>query len=255
MENTFFAQQFLNLQPICTGKLHYFHHIGSTSDYAKKLVLAGAESGTLVIAEHQTDGRGRGGNVWLSPVGESLLFTLVIDPDVDRILWNRFSLIAGVAMARAIQSFCDHTLPISLKWPNDVYLNGKKCAGILTEIVDDKLLIGIGINVSLKDLPSEIASKATSLLLEKVEVEREPLLAAIITQIFRAGSLAGDNFEHIISTYNNYCMLTGRRISFTSGAYRLEGTVSGIGKDGTLIIDHGEGTIQYREAKNILLIK
>jgi len=237
------------------GKLHYHEQLDSTSDYAKELVAEGAESGTLVLAEHQTGGRGRGGNVWLSPTGESLLFTLIIDPDVEQTLWNRFSLIAGVALVRAIQGLSDTPQPLTLKWPNDLYLNGKKCAGILTEIVGEKLLIGIGLNVSVNDFPPEISSKATSLLREGIELEREPLLAAIITEIFKAGSLAGENFGHIISAYNDLCMLTGKHISFTSAGNSLEGKVSRVGEDGTLIVDHGSETIRYNEAKDILLLK
>lgn len=245
---------FLQLQPICKGQFHYFDQLESTSDYAKKLVAEGAESGTLVLAEHQSGGRGRSGNVWISPAGEGLLFTLIIDPDVDKTLWNRFSLIAGVAMVRAIHKLCDDSISIQLKWPNDVYLNGKKCAGILTEIVANKLLIGIGINLTTKKFPTEISAKATSLLHEGIKLEREELLAAIISEIYKAGSLAGDNFHHIINAYNKLCMLTGNRIAFTSGPNRLEGRVSGIAEDGTLILDHGEGTIHYREAKDIILV-
>jgi len=179
MSKTFQPESFVDLQPICKDKFYYFSELNSTSDYAKELVSKGAESGTLVLADHQSSGRGRGGNSWLR----------------------------------------------QLKWPNDLYLNHKKCAGILVEKVKDKLLIGIGLNLSTTDFPPEIESKATSLAHEGIILEKEQLLAAIITEIYQAGSLAGTNFSHIITAYREHCMLTGKLINFNSAGANHTGSV------------------------------
>lgn len=254
MSKTFQPESFVDLQPICKDKFYYFSELNSTSDYAKELVSKGAESGTLVLADHQSSGRGRGGNSWLSPAGEGLLFTLIIDPDVDPALWSQFSLISGLALVRAIKSLSQNEARLQLKWPNDLYLNHKKCAGILVEKVKDKLLIGIGLNLSTTDFPPEIESKATSLAHEGIILEKEQLLAAIITEIYQAGSLAGTNFSHIITAYREHCMLTGKLINFNSAGANHTGSVMKIGEDGTLIVDHVDKIIAYHEAKDITLL-
>lgn len=256
MQNKFHSSLFLSHQPICEGKLHYFAELQSTSDYAKQLVQNGADSGTLVIAEHQTSGRGRGGNQWQSPAGDGLLFTLVIDPDIDPLYWSRFSIVAGVAIAKAIESLSKNDVKVQLKWPNDVYINNKKCAGILTEIVSDKVLIGIGINVSTTDFPEQIAHKATSLSREGITLDRELFLAEIVKQIFTLGSMADQAFAHIIEMHHQQCMLRGKLITFLSGDQKHIGKALRLDSQGALVIELPDQTIRtYMEARDILIIE
>ena len=143
---------------------------------------------------------------------------------------------------------------VQLKWPNDVYLNDKKCAGILTEIVGDRVMIGIGVNVSVNAFPDEIAMKATSLLREGISVEREKFLAAIVSQIFQLGSLAGDGgFGFILKEYRQFCMLTGKKISFVSEDRKGEGTVKGISDEGALLVEDDGVETAVMEARDIIL--
>lgn len=254
MYNNFQTEHFLSLQPICRDKLHYFSQLESTSDYAKELVKTGAASGTLVLAEHQTTGRGRNGNTWLSNPGDALLFTLIIDPDIDLPKWNRFSLVAGLALLHSILKLSP-SASVQLKWPNDIYINHKKCAGILSEIIADKILIGIGINITNESFPPELSNKATSLLREGIHVEKEAFLANIVSEIYQLGSLAGSDFHHIISLCNEHSMLNDQPIQFLSAGKTHTGICQTIADDGSLIVKHGEEFIHYQEAKDIRILK
>src|SRR5229473_6368605 len=149
-------------------RIHYFDEVGSTQRIAAEMAEARAAAGTVVIAERQTAGRGRLGRSWHSPPGVSLYSTIILRPRMPIAEVPRLSLVAGVAAAEALETVAPGL--VALKWPNDVWLKGRKTGGIIAEAVTDAasqlscVLLGIGLNLNLvsRDLPEELRDKATS---------------------------------------------------------------------------------------------
>src|SRR5208337_3238522 len=155
-------------------------------DVAARLAAAGAEHGTAVIAETQSAGRGRMGRRWHSPPGANLYTTIILRPKIPIAEVARLSLVAGVAAAEALQTIAAGM--VALKWPNDVWLNGKKAGGMIAEAVSEAnqalacVLLGIGLNLNLaaEELPDELRAHATSVLIETgVRCDREAIAAAL----------------------------------------------------------------------------
>src|SRR5262249_7399824 len=154
-----------------TGRLvdahvHHFYSLDSTMNEAGRLAVKGSPEGTLVVAEEQTSGRGRFGRVWYSERVAGLYFTLVLRPAIQPAAAPVLTLRAGVPLAEAIQEMTQ--LAVDIRWPNDILINEKKCAGILVEMTAEPLrvshlLVGIGVNVNHRRIPSSLAAEATSL--------------------------------------------------------------------------------------------
>jgi BirA family biotin operon repressor/biotin-[acetyl-CoA-carboxylase] ligase len=149
----------------------------------QRLVAEDAPEGALVVANHQTAGRGRLGRVWEDVPGRSLLFSLLLRPPTPMPLWPELSLVAGRAVAAAIGHGAE------VKPPNDVFLNGRKVAGILPEATRGRVVLGIGVNVNhtADELPADTVKPATSLRVELGhETDRDELLVAILLELERA---------------------------------------------------------------------
>ena len=242
------TEYFLKISGTSAANLHYESEMVSTSDRAKSLAQDGAESGTLVLTDFQTGGRGRGGNVWQCEAEKGLLFSLLLEPDIDPSLWYRFSLAVGVAVAMAIGN---QGAEVGMKWPNDLQINGKKMAGILIEVVNGRLIVGVGINVNGLTFPEEIKDKATSLLNEGVELRREDLLVDIVRNIYQWGSLCGEAFPRVIEEVRTRCVLSGKRVSMTSQGKSLSGVVEAISDEGFILLRVNGELIEVVEAKDI----
>jgi BirA family transcriptional regulator, biotin operon repressor / biotin---[acetyl-CoA-carboxylase] ligase len=159
--------------------LTYVEECAST----QRLLPDDAPEGALAVADHQTAGRGRLGRVWEDVPGRSLLCSLLLRPPMPMPLWPELSLVAGGAVARAI----GHSAEI--RPPNDVFLNGKKVAGILAEATKGRVVLGIGVNVNhtADELPADTVKPATSLRVELGrEFDRDELLAVILVELERA---------------------------------------------------------------------
>jgi len=208
-----------------------YDRIGSTNDLALRRGIEGAREGTLILAECQTAGRGRHGRRWHAPPGSSLLASLIFR---HRLLADQIgipNLIGAVAIAMAIRELTD--LPATIKWPNDVQIQGKKVSGILTELEYDRhrhpfFVMGFGVNVntSLADFPEELRAWATSLRTESGrEISRVALLQMILHQL-------EDNYLHLKRGKIASIIETANRLSGTLGQWvRLEmakGTFEGI---------------------------
>ena len=141
---------------------HHFETIGSTNAEARRLAIEGAPSGTLVTSEEQTDGRGRQGRAWATPAGKALAYSVVVRREIE--VPGLFPLRAGLAVCEAIER--EGVEQAEVKWPNDVMVEGRKCAGILVEArpQDGWAVIGIGINLSIEpdEFPPEFRDRATS---------------------------------------------------------------------------------------------
>ena len=242
----FDVQKFESLTSVCRGKSVSYSEIGSTNTEAKNAILSGAaESGHIFIAESQTNGRGRGNHQWSCPTGEGLLFTLVLDPDVDIHYWYRMSLAVGMAIVEVTSAIGIET---QMKWPNDIYCGDKKLGGILIEAVEDKLVVGVGLNVNVQSFPSDLSEKATSLYQQRgVPTDREELLSKVITAIYQNGSLIGRGFPSLLERIQECLYMKGSLVSMKTSEGKLVGRLQGLSDNGYLLIQEMSESANVRE--------
>ena len=230
-------------------KVEFHSKLPSTNDRA--MILANEADVTLpllVLCEQQTAGRGRGGNRWWSSDG-ALTFSLVVAAAPLATWPNQptpVSLSAGIAVCETLAELALFE-KIGLKWPNDVYLEGKKVCGILTESPSPKsgrLVIGIGINVnnSLRTAPAELQSSATSLFEESGEqFELTDLLVRTIQHLEHQIESLRRNDTHLVKSWQQFCLLQGRSVSLNLGSEQVTGICSGIDAEGHLILQTESG--------------
>jgi BirA family transcriptional regulator, biotin operon repressor / biotin---[acetyl-CoA-carboxylase] ligase len=230
-------------------RIHYFDEVSSTQLVAAELADEGAAQGTVVIAERQTAGRGRLGRSWHSPAGVNLYMTIILRPTMPLGQVARLSLVAGVAAAEALETVAPGF--VALKWPNDVWLRGRKTCGIIAEAVTDPsrgltcVLLGIGINVNLapKDLPPDLRDKATSICIATGRAcDRIELASTLFNRLHsRYMEIEETGFAAVRPAWERYSALTGRRVTVVDGDARTTGIVRGIDDDGALLLDTGAG--------------
>ena len=248
-----------NLKTDYLGKpLIYTDCVDSTNNEIKRLAQKGYPTGTTVIAEKQTSGKGRLGRVWNSPVGTGLWFSFLLRPHTDFSQISGITLAAGLGVCRAVRSFTG--LDAEIKWPNDIIIGNKKICGILVETAaeTDKLkyaVVGIGINVNTRVFPDEIKEKATSLIIENKysAINRTKLFKEIL---FHTEKCIDDYLKNpvIPNDYKQLCATLGRNISVRRGKNVINGIASDISESGDLIatdenhnkilINSGEVTVQ-----------
>jgi BirA family transcriptional regulator, biotin operon repressor / biotin---[acetyl-CoA-carboxylase] ligase len=205
------------------------HHrlTDSTNERAKLLAEAGAPHGTLVTAEEQTAGRGRQGRVWTAPPRSALLMSVVLR-ELDELL----PLAAAVAVADA--------LPVSaaIKWPNDVWIDRRKVAGILVEGRPQEgwAVLGIGLNVTTREFPDELADSATSLRLAGVESTTSRVLADVLRSLSRWLDAPSDS---VLGAWRDRDALRGEQVRWSDG----EGVADGIDDSGALLVETSDGRI------------
>lgn len=199
--------------------LRVVNRTGSTNADLAAAAREGAPGGTVLVAEEQTLGRGRLDRGWVSPPQAGLTFSILLHPpgDIPVSRWGWLPLLAGVALADAVRSVGE--LAIWLKWPNDLLLGAHRCkaAGVLAEVVDEAVVIGIGLNVSTR--PDELPEHATSLAVEgAANVDRGPLLRAVLREIesrYRrwCASLGDAVACGLLASYVEACDTLGREVS------------------------------------------
>ena len=215
-----------------------FEKTDSTNTQAKRLSLEGAEHGTIVLACEQTAGRGRSGKSFFSPQS-GLYITVILKPPAGMADPQKITIAAAVAVCRAIEA--QTALVPKIKWVNDVYLDGKKICGILTEAVTDfesggieSIVVGIGVNcvIPAECIPPELRGIVGALNAEGLS--RNRLAADIAASVLDAfGDLEA---PALIEEYRRRSFLYGREISFTRNGERLSGTVTGISDAGNLLV-------------------
>jgi BirA family transcriptional regulator, biotin operon repressor / biotin---[acetyl-CoA-carboxylase] ligase len=228
--------------------IQHFPRIESTNTKARELAEQGAAEGTLVVAEYQTRGKGRMSRPWESPAGQNLLFSLILRPTLPP--QETFNLIrlVSVALCRAIA--LESHLDVKIKWPNDLYCQGKKMAGILAEFAAEAerlnyVIIGVGLNVnwSPADLPEE-AQPATSILKETgARASRSDILVALLSeveQLYRQAQREGYHF--LKRAWDHYSLMKNRPVKVTNGQETWSGIAQGIDPQGALLVllDSGE---------------
>jgi BirA family transcriptional regulator, biotin operon repressor / biotin---[acetyl-CoA-carboxylase] ligase len=213
------------------GAPHVHHRVtDSTNERAKALARAGAPHGTLVTADEQTAGRGRQGRRWAAPPGAAVLMSVVLR-EVDELL----PLAAAVATCEALEP-----LEPSIKWPNDVWLEGRKLAGLLVEGRPQEgwAVVGIGLNVDVgeEEFPLDLRESATSLrmagLARPVPEVRDALVDHLEAWL---GAPAGD----VLAAWRERDALCGRAVRWNEG----EGTAAGIDDSGSLLVDTDSGRV------------
>ena len=225
--------------------------VGSTNDEAAALARAGAPAGLLVVADHQTAGRGRKGRRWLSVPGSSLCFSLVLRPGVERRAWPLLSLAAAAALARCLQAVA---ADVALKWPNDVLIGGRKVAGILIETVDrpggsPAAVIGVGVNVARNSIPPGMEDSAASVSSATgSDVLRQSLLVSFLGEFQRTYLLfeAGRHREIVDEWESLAPMSRNTGVWLEDGEGPREAVTCGLTDLGCLRVrfpDGGEGTV------------
>ena len=228
------------------NKIYYETEIDSTNTKAMKLAEEGAPHGTIVVTDHQINGRGRRGRSWESPAGEAIAMTFLLRPKIDPNNASMLTLLAAMAVARGIE---DETgLKAGIKWPNDVIINRKKVSGILTEMSAqadyvNHIVVGIGINVHIQEFPEELKNIATSVFLELgVKINRAALIERICEyfEAYFEVFLQTEDLSAISKQYDAYMVNRNQPVKVLDPKDTYEGTARGITTRGELLVDTWE---------------
>ena len=226
-----------------------FAETDSTKELDTQLGRHGTPGGLAIFAEHQTAGRGRFGRRWASASHRGLWFSLLLRPAFPQAHWARLTTWAAVSVAAAIEESIG--AKTAIKWPNDVFLGGKKVAGILAESGSDVqgrpfAVLGIGVNVNHEpdDFPAELHATAGSLRETTGEpVDRTALAAAILRALdMRLAQIAAD-FPALIAEAAARSFLLGRWIEVRAGEIFAEGLAEQLDENGHLLLRHADGTL------------
>lgn len=230
--------------------LHILAATTSTNDVAKQYALQGALEGTVVLAEQQTQGRGRQGRSFASPPGVGVYLSLLLRPQLALSRLPQLTLITAVAVAEAITTVS--ALPVTLKWPNDVEIYGRKTAGILTEAFVSAeavpvVIVGIGINVNttLAQFPVDLHPRVTSLALAAGHpVSRHRLIASLLEHLERLYyAFPTTGMEPIRQRWLHYGAIVGRHVRFSQANTTATGIVQGLDDDGALLVQSPTGVV------------
>ncbi len=221
----------------------YWHKsIDSTMRAAGELAAQGCPSGTVVGADEQTAGRGRHGHSWYSEPGTGLYITEILRLPVEPADLPIVTLLLGLAVSEAIFQTCG--IQCDLRWPNDVLVGNKKCAGILVQLQDSAMLAGIGINLNQAAFPEELRAIATSLrLVGGREYSREDLLEGLLRSIDAwCETLRTEGKDAILRLFaQSSSYVRGRRVIVDQGNTQLEGITDGLTASGFLIVRENSG--------------
>jgi BirA family biotin operon repressor/biotin-[acetyl-CoA-carboxylase] ligase len=227
-----------------TGRRVDWHPtVESTMFEASRLASAGCPSGTIVGAEQQTAGQGRYGRVWHSEPNSGLYLSIVLRHRFTPDTLPLVTLALGLATSEAILNVAD--LACDLRWPNDVLIQSKKCAGILTQLEGPAIIAGIGINVNHAAFSNELSEIATSLRIESGRtLSRELLLVDLAASVDRfCALLEKEGGEPILTMFSrSSSFVRGRRVSIDQGHSMLKGTTAGLSSSGFLILESDDGT-------------
>ena len=241
-----------NLNTKKIGKnLYIFNEVRSTNTVAKFLSLNGAEQGTVVVSEKQTGAKGRSGKAWESPLG-GVWLSVVLNPNVDHSKLPMITLATGVAVARALEKIGVENPEI--KWPNDIMINGKKVSGILTEAVAsfntiENVIVGIGIdgNINIEDFPEELQAGTTTLKEELGrEIDENELITILLEEFEKISELfTHEKFEDILKEWRKRSYSIGKIVEVREPFKNYyDAYVLGIGKEGALVVEKIDGTLQ-----------
>jgi BirA family biotin operon repressor/biotin-[acetyl-CoA-carboxylase] ligase len=225
-----------------------FEKTDSTNDVAARMGREGAAEGLVIFAEAQTAGRGRLGRRWESDSHQGLWFSLLLRPRFPTALWTRIATWAAVAIAEAIES--ETSCRALIKWPNDIFVEGKKVTGILIENYFDTsqngfAILGVGVNVNHTQFPPELEGKAASLrMVAGHSFDRQKIATAIVRSLDRLHAQMETAFDHIIAAAESRSLLKGKWIQTRAGDTVIEGQVLHLDDQGGLVIRLANGSQQ-----------
>ncbi len=226
--------------------LHHYESLESTNAKAFELAQEGGFHGEVIVTEHQTQGKGRRGRAWASPAGKNLAMSVILRPEIAPSRAPELTLVAAVALVETLK---DSNVDARIKWPNDVQINGKKVAGILTELSADVervhfVIVGVGVNLNseLADFPPEVAELATSVSLNRPSpVHRALFMAALLGKLEDWFEIWSDQgFEPVRAAWKNASSMLGQEVLVRADAKELRGVAEDIDASGALLLRVGD---------------
>lgn len=236
--------------------VHFAPETDSTNEWAKRLSQDGAPHGTLAVAEFQSAGKGRLGRSWQAPVGSSVMMSLLLKPEFEPQYASMLTVVMGLSVAQAVKNLKTEA---SIKWPNDVVVSRKKICGILTEMRLDGMkirdvVIGVGINVNLREVPEELKDKATSLYLETgKKYDRVQVLSLVMDKFEKNYDkfIQTCDLSGLIDEYNELLANRNQPVRILDKLNPWEGTALGINEQGELLVRDEKGEIRVVRAGEV----
>lgn len=238
-----------------------FAETDSTNQRTAELGANGAAAGIAIFAEKQTAGRGRFGRRWESAAHLGLWFSVLLRPDLPTESWSRLTTWAAIVVAEAIETATG--LAVTVKWPNDLEIDGRKLAGILVEVQTDAqgrpfAIAGIGVNVNhtTEDFPEELRTRATSLrLATRRTIDRAALATAILEAMTRrAADLQDSSFPTLLAEATRRSSLLGKHVALQTPVGQIAGRAEGLAPDGRLLLRLPDGTLEVAGAGEATVI-
>lgn len=238
------------LETSSIGRHYIFEkEMPSTNSFLGNLAVSKCHDGMVAVTDRQTGGRGRMQRTWHSPAGVNLYFSVFLQPSKSPSEVPELALVAAWAVVRAITAVTP-SIKAGVKWPNDVLVGGRKLAGILCEMqaetdVIHKVILGVGLNVNLtrQQLPSDLRKRATSLRMETGDPISRPLVMGALLNSLEEGyrRWLKDGLGSFLPDLEEWSELTGKRVKVETFGKRIEGTVVGMSADGGLVLKEGRG--------------
>ena len=228
-----------------------FDETDSTNSQACRLGDEGGEDGLVVIADRQSSGKGRMGRQWESPGGVNLYASILLRPAILPFEAPKLTFLSAVAVCRAITN-CTGLRP-TVKWPNDILLNGAKVAGLLNEMSSETdqvhyVVLGIGVNLNMRDdqFPADLRYPATSLAIAAGQtVSRLDFTRSLLQEIDTLYQIyLEQGSAPIMSAWTDLCDLTGKPVQVDCNEVQIEGTMTGLAEDGALLVQTKTGKIE-----------
>lgn len=230
-------------------ELSYFEKVDSTNTRAKLLADNKAIHGTLVVSNMQTTGKGRRGRMWESPANTGIFMTLILKPDLNPMRASMLTLVMALAVVKA----CNELMKVScsIKWPNDIVLNGKKICGILTEMSAEldyinHIVIGVGINANIDVFPLELKDKATSIKIETGEMMKRARLINHILLRFEEEYdifMRNQSLKLQMEEYNRLLINCNKEVVIIEPSNDYTGIALGINEKGELLVEKEDGQV------------
>ena len=231
--------------------------VGSTMDEATALAAAGAVEGTVVCAEQQTSGRGRLGRRWDSPAGQGIYLSVILRPDWPPTEVAKLTLLAAVAVCESVRP-CG--IAACIKWPNDILVDGRKLAGILTELnaeVDRVNFVVIGLGLNVNAAAGQLPPQAVSLRMAAGQsFARGPVIRQVLTRLEHWYRLVqAEGFAPMLSRWKELSVTMGQRVRISDARGAVEGLAVDLSEHGGLVILDDEGRRVTRMSGDVKIIK
>ncbi len=237
--------------------LYIFPELDSTNSYARKLIDEGAPEGAVVLADYQQAGKGRFGHSWQSSRGVNILMSVILRPRIQVEAIQNITLATANILIHSFHKFLqqerEQDIPFSVKWPNDIFVQGRKLGGILIESgIRNKsvefVIVGVGINVNqdLKELSSDIRDNSTSFYAETGKTySREKLIVRILRDFEKKYiDLERCGYEHVIEEWKKNCRQFGQEVQIETPLIKESGRLVDINEHGLPLYQTADGQIK-----------